>query len=148
MSNAVVAGIDVTKFDDAAAIARDAKFFCNLDSELFMVPFGLGILFRDKLHNDLGAVYLELCMINSWSLGVGAGQTMVMENVTILFDRARPITAAGAGGASADNRANYDPASPSSSTIFQAIFQGNVNDLPAAVGGEDTVNNNPGGTTP
>jgi len=145
LSNAVVAGIDVTKFDDKAGAVSDAKFFTNLDSELFLIPFGMAVLFRDKVHNDLGAFYLELCMINTWSLAVGAGQNMIMENVNMLFDRAMPITAAGVGAASADNRSYYDPQNPESSQLFQAIFQGDAEDLPPAVGGLDVVANNPGG---
>lgn len=148
LSNAVVAGIDVTKFDDKAGAFSDAKFFTNLDSELFLIPFGMAVLFRDKVHNDLGAFYLELCMINTWSLAVGAGQNMIMENVNMLFDRAMPITAAGAGAANAAYQDNiYDPSDPSSSNLFQAIFQGDAEDLPPAVGGLDTVENNPSGAS-
>ncbi len=147
LSNAVVAGIDVTKFDDKAGAVADAKFFTNLDSELFLIPFGMAVLFRDKVHNDLGAFYLELCMINTWSLAVGAGQNMIMENVNMLFDRAMPITAAGVGTATANNRSYYDPQTPESSQLFQAIFQGTAEDLPPAVGGLDVVANNPGGVS-
>jgi len=146
LSNAVVAGIDVTKFDDKAGANLDAKFFTNLDSELFLIPFGMAVLFRDKIHNDLGAFYLELCMINTWSLAVGAGQNMIMENVNMLFDRAMPITAGGVGAATADNIVNYNPQDPGASAIFQAVFQGSgVNDLPPGVNGNDIVDNNPDG---
>jgi len=145
-SNAIVAGIDVTKFDDKAGVATDAKFFTNLDSELFLIPFGMAVLFRDKVHNDLGAFFLELCMVNSWSLAVGAGQNMIMENVSMLFDRCLPITAAGAGAASPANRNNYDPRDPESSLLFKAIFGGQVEDLPPGVGELDEVANNPYGS--
>jgi len=145
MSNAIVAGIDVTKFDDIAGAVADAKFFTNLDSELFLIPFGMAVLFRDKVHNDLGAFYMELCMINTWSIAVGAGQNMIMENVNMLFDRALPITAAGAGAASANNKDYYPPNAPEDSKLFDAIFGGRAEDLPPAVGGEDTVANDPYG---
>jgi hypothetical protein len=145
MSNAIVAGINVTKFDDIAGAVEDAKFFTNLDSELFLIPFGMAVLFRDKVHNDLGAFYLELCMINTWSIAVGAGQNMIMENVNMLFDRAMPITAAGAGAASAQNQTYYPPNAPEDSLLFQAIFGGRAEDLPAAVGGLDVVENDPYG---
>lgn len=146
LSNAVVAGIDVTKFDDQGGAFKDAKFFTNLDSELFLIPFGMAVLFRDKVHNDLGAFYLELCMINTWSLAVGAGQNMIMENVNMLFDRALPITSGGVGAASQDYQNNiYNPSDPGSSELFKAIFQGSVEDMPPAVDGRDVVSNNPGG---
>lgn len=144
-SNAIVAGIDVTKFDDIAGVVKDAKFFTNLDSELFLIPFGLAVLFRDKVHNDLGAFYLELCMINTWSIAVGAGQNMIMENVNILFDRAQPISAAGAGAASSNNRDYYPPNAPENSKLFAAIFGGYAEDLPPAVAGDDVVVNDPYG---
>jgi hypothetical protein len=145
MSNAIVAGIDVTKFDDIAGAVRDAKFFTNLDSELFLIPFGMAVLFRDKVHNDLGAFYMELCMINTWSIAVGAGQNMIMENVNMLFDRALPITAAGAGSAQPNNKDYYPPNAPEDSKLFDSIFGGRAEDLPPAVGGLDTVANNPYG---
>jgi len=137
MTNAVASGIDVTLFDDKAANKSDSKFFTNLDSELFLMPFGMAVLFRDKIHNDLGAFYLELCMINTWSLAVGAGQNMIMENVNILFDRVQPMDIGGAGQKSTDN---YDPKDPQNSELFKAIFQGTpITDIPSAIDGEDTV---------
>ncbi len=145
LSNAVVAGIDVTKFDDKGGAFVDAKFFTNLDSELFLIPFGMAVMFRDKIHNDLGAFYLELCMINTWSLAVGAGQNMIMENVNMLFDRALPITSAGIGGPQPNNLTYYNPQNPSASDLFQAIFQGPAIDIPAAVDNQDVVSPNPGG---
>ena len=97
-TNAVQAGIDPSSLDDRASVAatssNDSSFFANLDSELFLIPFGMAVLFRDKVHNMLGAIYLELCMINTWAVAVGAGQNMIMENVTMLFDRVLPITSA------------------------------------------------------
>jgi len=133
MTNAVVAGIDVTKFDDAAGAASDSQFFVNLDSELFKMPFGMAVLFRDKIHNDLGAVYLELCMLTGWNLGIGAGQSMIMENATFLYERARPISSGVAGEAT--NTDNYDPANPTTaSALFEAVFQGSFEDTPGITG--------------
>lgn len=135
MTNAIVAGIDVTKFDDAAAASNDAKFFVNLDSELFRMPFGMAVLFRDKIHNDLGAVYLELCMLTGWNLGIGAGQSMIMENATFLYERARPMSSGVAGEPTNDNLTYYDPTNPSSSDLFEAIFQGTgIVDTPGVSG--------------
>ena len=90
--NAETAGIDVSKFDDpAAAASSNENFWINLDSELFLIPFGLAFFFRDKVHNKLGAFYMELCAIQSWSIQVAAGGNTIAENVSGLADRLIPI---------------------------------------------------------
>lgn len=63
----------------------------NLDSELFLVPFGLCLLFRDKSGGSLGNFYVESCMISSYSIGIASGQNVVMENVNGMADRVLPI---------------------------------------------------------
>ena len=139
-TNAVVSGIDVTKFDDPAAF-RDpnSKFYANLDSELFLIPFGIAVFFRDKIHNEIAAFYLELCQINTWAIAIGAGQNMILENVNMLFDRLRPISTRGVGGEYGSDA--YDPQDPSASELFQAIFQadGVVPNQPGTGTGDDTV---------
>jgi hypothetical protein len=125
-TNAVQSGIDPTKFDDEAAYndgsENVSKFFANLDSELFLIPFGLAVFFRDKIHDEVGAFYLELCALSTWAIAIGAGQTMILENVTMMFDRLRPYTA-GDVGMAGQSRANYDPQDASNSALFQTIFQ-------------------------
>lgn len=139
-TNAITAGVDVTKFDDQAAFSdKNSKFFANLDSELFLVPFGVAVFFRDKIHNEIAAFYLELCQINTWALAVGAGQNMIMENVNMLFDRLRPISTRGVGGP--EHTDNYDPANPADSSLFNTIFQqtGVVANPPGNADGTDEV---------
>ena len=63
----------------------------NLDSEMFLVPFGLVVAFRDKSGGNLGSFYIESCMISSYSIGIAAGQNMVMENINGSADRIYPI---------------------------------------------------------
>jgi len=103
-TNAVQAKLDPSRFDDKATLDNpsvdtgdNSKFFINLDSELFLIPFGLACLFRDKSHNKLGAFYLELCMINSYNISFNAGQNLILENVSLLFDRAWPMAVGIAG---------------------------------------------------
>jgi hypothetical protein len=105
-TNAVQAGMDVKNFDDIAAtrtITNSAnsgtahQFFMNLDSELFLIPVGLACFFRDKVHNAIGAFYMELCMINSYNIAFNAGQNMILENVALVFDRALPINMGDSG---------------------------------------------------
>lgn len=112
-TNAVQAQLDPSKFDDKASVespaggganGENSKFFINLDSELFLIPFGLACFFRDKAHNKLGAFYLELCMINSYNISFNAGQNLVLENVSLLFDRAWPIALADVSGAAREGQ--------------------------------------------
>ena len=90
--NAVVSGINADKFDDPAAMdnAPRSQFFVNLDSELYYIPFGIGAIVRAKDHSYLAAMYLEVCVINSYGFAVAAGQSMMAENVTGLCDRVLP----------------------------------------------------------
>jgi hypothetical protein len=92
--NAIAASqsLDVSQFDDPAAIAQQSNFFINLDSELFYIPFGICAFFRNKVHELVGSFYAELCMINSYTLGVTAGQSMILENVSGLCDRLLPAS--------------------------------------------------------
>jgi hypothetical protein len=126
-TNAVQAGIDVAAFDDPAASASPSEeFWLNLDSELFLIPFGIAVLFRDKIHNSIGAFYMELCMINSHSIGFAAGSNLILENVAGVCDRVLPIYPSTFTQIAA-NPASY----PSTSTLDQ-----NVLDLPGPAGSE------------
>lgn len=82
-----------SQFDDIPAYSDDAAFLTNLDSELYLIPWGLGALFRSKMHDNVGGVYLELSLVQSYNLGAAAGQNMMAEAVSILFDRAMPFSA-------------------------------------------------------
>jgi len=90
--NAVAGGVPVQDFDDTpVAVNSSDLYFTNLDSELYYVPFGIGAIFKDKIHNLIGAVYLELCMITTYGVGFNAGQAMIMEDVNGLCDRVFPF---------------------------------------------------------
>jgi hypothetical protein len=93
--NAIAAGIEVKTFDEPivpSSASGTSDYFVNLDSELLLIPFGLAVLFRDKSHNHLGGFYLELCVIQSWAVGLNAGQNMIMENVSGQCDRLMPFS--------------------------------------------------------
>jgi len=83
--------IDVHLMDDRPARRKEAQYYINLDSELYLIPFGLGTLFRDKIHQHIGGFYTELCMITSYAVGFNAGQNMIMEQVNVVFDRMLPF---------------------------------------------------------
>lgn len=88
MNDATISGFN-PKEPAAASNTTDSVF--NMDSEMFLVPFGLVVAFRDKSGGSLGSFYIESCMISSYSIGVAAGQNMVMENVNGSADRIYPI---------------------------------------------------------
>jgi len=93
--NAVAGGVQVQHFDDPVVPqtggTSHALFFCNLDSELFYVPFGLGVLFKDKTSQALGSFYVELAMISTYTIGFTSGQNMVLEDVGGMCDRLVPF---------------------------------------------------------
>lgn len=106
--NAVRHGVNVTALDDPAGalttpIAANTpgtpenqpKYFVNLDSELFYMPFGMACLFRNKAHDICGSFYAEMCMINSWGTAINAGQAQIMESVSGVADRLLPYTVTG-----------------------------------------------------
>jgi hypothetical protein len=89
--NAVSGGVPVENFDDSPVANNSSDmYFINLDSELYYIPMGVGIIFKDKIGNLLGAVYMELSMIQSYGVGFNAGQAMVMEDVSAVCDRVLP----------------------------------------------------------
>jgi hypothetical protein len=96
--NAILGGIDLSLFDDPATDATNPQFVINLDSEIFLVPFGLGVIFRDKTHGYVGGGYLELCMITSYAIGWNAGQSLILENVSGMSDRVLPFGALSPAG--------------------------------------------------
>jgi hypothetical protein len=84
-------GLPVGNFDDRPARDPSRQYYVNLDSELYLIPFGLGSLFRDKVHHNIGGLYAELMMITTYAVGITAGQNMVMEQVNCVFDRLLPF---------------------------------------------------------
>lgn len=89
--NAIAGNLYVHEFDDKPAFAKNSQFFINLDSELYYIPFGLAAFFRNKAHDHVGSFYAELCMINNYAVGVNAGQSMILENVSGMADRLLPM---------------------------------------------------------
>lgn len=101
--NAVASGLNVALFDDSPVNSLyTEQFYINLDSELYLVPFGLASLFRTKAHDPIGGFYAELVMIGSYQLGFQAGMNMVAESVDFMFDRLQPYTSDQVGGSSSE----------------------------------------------
>ena len=91
------AGIQSRDVQEKFSADRDGSSmqYFNLDSDLFLIPIGLAIVFRDKAQDSLGAFYMELCHIMSWGTGISSGSPAIMENVNIIFDRVVPIQVGG-----------------------------------------------------
>ena len=92
--NAVAGNVPVQNFDDPVVPqggTKNTTFYINLDSELYYVPFGLGVMFKDKVDEMVGAFYCELAMIQMYTLGFTAGQNMVLEDVSGMCDRLFPF---------------------------------------------------------
>lgn len=142
--NAIAGGVDPSLFDDQAtdSTAPGQKYFINLDSELFLIPFGMGAVFRDKTHGFCGGFYGELMMITSYAIGWNAGQNLVLENVSGMADRLLPF---GSGAATAGIRPHAGGGGGISASSIDAVLgfldndnaiapnTGNV-DLPLAAG--------------
>lgn len=60
------------------------------DSRL-KLPFGLAMYMQDVAGNAIGGVYFEGCKANSSQFGQSAGQMVMMEGISVAFDRAVPI---------------------------------------------------------
>lgn len=91
--NARAGSLEVQKFDDPAATKFQDQFYINLDSELYLVPFGLGTIFRTKSHDFVGGMYAELTLIQSYNISIQAGSNMIAEQVSFMFDRLMPFGA-------------------------------------------------------
>lgn len=117
-----VGGLNPDKFDDPAAIegSPNSQFFINLDSELFYIPFGLAVIMRTKSRTLVASCYLELCMINSWGVQIGAGQAMIMEQVSGFCDRILPFQASDAMEVPTVGRALMDAVLGLAPNIFPA----------------------------
>tara|TARA_Y100000296_G_scaffold29376_1_gene34185 strand:+ start:245 stop:613 length:369 start_codon:yes stop_codon:yes gene_type:complete len=88
--------------DDKPAYSSTTMYYLNLDSELYLVPIGLAVLFQDKIHETLGGFYAELVMITSYAVGFNAGQNMILEQTSLVFDRLTPFFEGWSGGANSN----------------------------------------------
>ena len=117
---AVRGGLKVDALDEPAAEKTLDNMFTNLDSELYYIPFGLGVVFKNKVTDRIGGFYAELSMLNSYTLGFSAGQNMVMEDVGGVCDRLLPFHPSTEGTLDAGIR----------KTIDEVIgFIGNLNEI-------------------
>ena len=73
----------------------DAAWFANAEEDLYRVPIGIGVLFNSPAtlaggEDDTGAVYIEAATLVSSNVSITSGQTMVLENISMMADRIIP----------------------------------------------------------
>ena len=122
-----VAGLSPELFDDPASLSKQSQYFMNLDSELYYIPFGLGVIMRSKSRTLVAGCYLELCMINSYGTQIQAGQNLVAEMVSGLCDRILPFQASDSiAGIATNGRAVMDAVLGLAGNVFPGIDTANV----------------------
>jgi len=89
--NARSKALPVELLDDPVARSVQSSYYINLDSELYLIPFGLGTVFRTKGHDIVGGFYAELSMISQYTVSFQAGANMIAEQVVFMFDRLMPF---------------------------------------------------------
>ena len=94
------AGVDPEVSDHPTNPSREKSinpnYMINLDSEFFLLPFGLGIIFKNKGRGGIGGFYMELTVMPNFTVAVQSGQSMIMESCTLFFDRVIPLPVKGA----------------------------------------------------
>ena len=74
-----------------AAGEDNRDFFINLASDLFQIPFGISVIFKDAKNRPYGACYLQDCYIEAHSMGVDANNVVIAEGVNGQFDQVAPV---------------------------------------------------------
>lgn len=91
-TQAIQSGLDVAAFDERPVrTSRDEQAYFNLDSELFYIPIGFAVLMRSVSHDPVAAFYVENAVISSIQTGFGAGQNMIIDSISGIADRIKPI---------------------------------------------------------
>jgi len=101
LKNALPDGLSINDEGEAApgADGRASSIMMNLDSEYTNIPFGLMLVFKTRgghgisgqRGKTLAAVYLEYCMFSNFSFQISSGVPVIMENISMEFDRVVPV---------------------------------------------------------
>jgi hypothetical protein len=79
------------------------NIWLDLASDVFSQPIGLMILMRDSNNDTVGAFYFEYCQITNHGFAADSGGTILSENVSIMFERAVPISSVDVVGLISNN---------------------------------------------
>jgi len=66
-------------------------FWLNLASDIFNQPTGICLYFRNQNDMSIGGIYLEECYIQGHQISISSGSVLLMEGVSLQFDRLLPI---------------------------------------------------------
>lgn len=81
---------------NAVAAHPDNNFWINLASDLFNMPLGIMLSFRefhgDGSSSDYGTIYLEMCKVQGHGFSVNAQMWLLQEDVSILFEHVVPLS--------------------------------------------------------
>ena len=69
----------------------NTDYVVALDSRMFLIPFGMAVIYRDKLQNDIGGIYIEMMVLPNWSTNITAGSPTLVEGTSFLADRVLPL---------------------------------------------------------
>lgn len=95
-----LSGLDSSMFTgdnlNAVAAGADRNFWINLASDLFSNSLGIMLDFLEFYGNgkskSYGSVYLTNGKLNSHQLNFGAGQWMIQEGVSLMFEKVIPLS--------------------------------------------------------
>lgn len=93
--NGIRYGNDLERIRDIKNSPGQDSMFLNLASELFNLPIGLLVMFKNNNDRMVASSYLEVCHINSHNFNINASSMLVAEAVNIQFDRVLPINMLG-----------------------------------------------------
>jgi hypothetical protein len=67
------------------------SFWLNLASDIFNVPHGLAMFFKNASEQTIGASYIENNYIQGHQISISAGSVLIMEGASCQYDRLVPI---------------------------------------------------------
>jgi len=83
--------VDPTTLHELRRSPGEDYFFIDLASDLFNQPTGMAIYFKDANSVSVGAMYLEQCYVQGHQMSISSGSVLVMEGVSMQYDRLVPI---------------------------------------------------------
>jgi len=63
----------------------------NLGSDMFNLPFGLAIFFKNQMQTGTTGIYLENAYVQGHQMSISSGSVLVMEGSSMQYDRLVPI---------------------------------------------------------
>lgn len=88
---ALLTSVDPAVLHEVKRSPGDDYFWIDLASDVFAQPTGLAMYFKDANDTSVGALYLEENYVQAHQMSVSSGSVLVMEGVSMQYDRIRPI---------------------------------------------------------